>query len=42
MYERLLYLYNQGKLNEEQLGIAVSKGWIIEEEKTEIINSKII
>ncbi|EHJ00864.1 hypothetical protein CDLVIII_4350 [Clostridium sp. DL-VIII] len=37
MYERLLYLYQQGKLDETQLSAAVSKTWITEDEKAEII-----
>ncbi|EPR07665.1 XkdX family protein [Ruminiclostridium papyrosolvens] len=37
MFERLHYLYNIGKLTAEQLGIAVSKGWITAEEKSKII-----
>lgn len=40
MYERLLYLYNQNRLNDEQLEVAVSKGWISKEEKSSIIASK--
>ncbi|MEA4805069.1 XkdX family protein [Acetobacterium wieringae] len=40
MYERLLYLYGQGRLTAAQLDIAVSKGWITEEEKAKIIASK--
>lgn len=40
MYERLLFLFKQGRLNEEQLSVAVSKGWITEEQKQEIIASK--
>lgn len=39
MYERLLYLYQQAKLNRTQLGGAVSKTWITEDEKTKIIAS---
>ena len=40
MYERLKFLYNQERLNKEQLEIAVSKGWITEEQKQEIIALK--
>lgn len=40
MYERLKYLYQSGRLNEAQLEIAVSKGWITTEQKAEIIASK--
>lgn len=40
MYERLLFLYKQGRLNSEQLEVAVSKTWISEEQKQEIIESK--
>ena len=39
MYSRLLYLYQQNKLNEEELSVAVSKTWITNEQKNEIINS---
>jgi len=39
MYERLLYLYQQKKLNETQLGVAVSKIWITEAQKADIIAS---
>lgn len=38
MFERLKYLYGIGKLTEEQLGVAVSKGWITDAQKTEIVN----
>ncbi|WP_081741809.1 XkdX family protein [Ruminiclostridium josui] len=37
MFERLSYLYNTGKITKGQLDIAVSKGWITVEEKTQII-----
>lgn len=37
MFERLLFLFKQERLNEEQLEMAVSKGWINEEEKQKII-----
>lgn len=40
MYERLLFLFKQKRLNEEQLQVAVSKTWISEEQKQEIIASK--
>lgn len=40
MYERLLFLFNQERLNIEQLEVAVSKTWITEEQKAEIIASK--
>ena len=40
MYERLLFLFKQERLNEQQLEIAVSKIWITEEQKQEIIASK--
>ncbi|EKQ51384.1 MULTISPECIES: hypothetical protein [unclassified Clostridium] len=39
MYERLLYLYQQEKLTDAQLGVAVSKGWINDTEKAAIIES---
>lgn len=41
MFERLLFLYNQGRLNMQQLEIAVSKTWITEEQKQEIITAKV-
>lgn len=37
MFERLKYLYDEGRLTEVQLGVAVSKGWITEGEKTDIV-----
>lgn len=37
MYERLLFLFKQNKLTVEQLEVAVSKTWITEEEKQEIL-----
>lgn len=40
MYDRLLFLFSQGRLTEEQLTVAVSKAWITEEQKREIIASK--
>lgn len=40
MYERLLFLFKEERLNAEQLEVAVSKNWITKEEKSEIINSK--
>lgn len=39
MFERLKYLYNAGKLTAEQLEVAVSKGWITEPQKQEILGS---
>jgi len=39
MYERLLFLYKQKRLTDKMLEVAVSKTWISEEEKTEIIAS---
>lgn len=39
MYDRLLYLYQEKRVTESQLGIAVSKGWITTEQKTQIIAS---
>jgi hypothetical protein len=38
MFERLKYLYETNKLNVEQLGVAVSKGWITTEQKEQIVN----
>ena len=40
MFERLKFLFKQERLNEVQLEVAVSKGWITEEQKVEIIASK--
>jgi|GEM_PF-6862976 len=37
MFERLNYLYKTDKLTDEQLDIAVSKGWIRTEQKAEIV-----
>jgi hypothetical protein len=39
MFIRLKLLYKKGKLTEELLEVAVSKSWITEEEKQEIIDS---
>lgn len=40
MYNRLKRLYLAGQLTDEMLEKAVTKGWITEEQKQEIINSK--
>lgn len=40
MYERLLFLFKQERLNENGLDMAISKGWITAEQKQEIITSK--
>ncbi|EPR12307.1 XkdX family protein [Ruminiclostridium papyrosolvens] len=37
MFERLSYLYKAGRLTAEQLNIAVSKGWITEAQKAQLI-----
>lgn len=37
MFERLKYLYSSKKLTIEQLKIAVSKGWITNEQKSEMV-----
>lgn len=42
MFERLKVMYLDGRLNEQGLVNAVLKNWITEEQKLEIINSKII
>lgn len=42
MYYTLLRLYNEGRLTDVQLDNAVKKGWITEEQKQEIIASKVI
>ena len=39
MFETLLRLWKDGKLSEEKLSNAVSKGWITEEEKEKIMGS---
>lgn len=39
MYERLQYLYEQKRLTDVQLEVAVSKTWITESQKAEIISS---
>ena len=37
MFERLKYLYDNGKLTELQLDVAVSKAWITKEQKQQLI-----
>lgn len=37
MFERLKRLYNEGKIDEAGLQVAVEKGWITAEEKAQII-----
>jgi len=37
MFETLMRLYLEGKIDEVKLGIAVTKGWINEEQKQEIL-----
>lgn len=39
MFERLLFLYVQNRLNVEQLEVAVSKTWITEKQKQEILSN---
>ena len=39
MFERLKVLYSQNKINATQLDVAVSKGWITDEQKQLILNS---
>jgi hypothetical protein len=39
MYNRLLTLYQEGRLTEQMLSNAVKKGWITEEQKQQIIES---
>ncbi len=39
MYERLLFLYQQKRLTDAMLEVAVSKTWITDSQKTEIIAS---
>ena len=36
MFDRLKYLYDNGLIKEANLNVAVSKGWITEEQKNEI------
>lgn len=38
MFDRLKQLYNKKMINESHLDIAISKGWITEEEKLEIVS----
>lgn len=40
MYSRLKRLYHAGRLTDEALAIAVTRGWITDEEKQEIIDTK--
>lgn len=37
MFERLKYLYSQGLLTIQQLDLAITKGWITEEQKLDIV-----
>ena len=41
MFEKLKEMFLKGILNERMLGNAVKKGWISEEQKLQIIQSKI-
>ena len=38
MYERVKRLYAEGKISEEGINNAVTKGWITEEQAQEILN----
>ncbi|MDT8717745.1 XkdX family protein [Clostridium sp. 19966] len=40
MFETLKRLYLEGRLADEKLSNAVTKGWITEDEKQQIINAK--
>lgn len=40
LYNRLKKLFNSGRLTEKELDNAVTKDWITEEEKVEIITGK--
>lgn len=40
MYERLKRLYSDGKINENGLEKAVTKGWITEEQMNKIIKGE--
>ena len=42
MYETLKRLYNEKKITEPMLNNAVSKGWITEEQKKEIVDKSTI
>lgn len=43
MYDRVKKLYiDEGKIDETGLSKAVTLGWITEEQKQEIINSKVV
>jgi hypothetical protein len=37
MFERLKYLYSNGMINETHLDNAIAKGWLTEEEKSQIV-----
>ena len=41
MFNRLKRLYLEGRLTEQMLANAVTKGWISEEQRLEIIQSKV-
>jgi hypothetical protein len=38
MYNRLLMLYQEGRLTEQMLSNAVKKGWITEVQKQQMLN----
>ena len=40
MFETLQRLFKTGKIDETKLGVAVTKGYITEEQKTEILAQK--
>lgn len=40
MYETLLNLYIQGKINDEKLEIAVIRGWISRMQKIQILSKE--
>ena len=40
MFERLKRLYNEGKLDEQGITNAVTKGWITQEQADEILAPK--
>lgn len=41
MYNKLKRMYLEGRLDEQMLANAVTKGWISEEQRLEIIQAKV-
>lgn len=40
MFEKIKSLYASGRITEVNLDVAITKGWITEEQKNEIMNSE--